>query len=375
MIFEQGNPPMSFELDIRAVGTGTTSGDAIAIRYGNFNGDPRAQRVIVIDGGFQENGEDLVELIQDVYGAKRVDLVVCTHPHDDHVNGLHEIFDKLEVGQFWMHRPWEHADSVAAYVREKRITTQKFSARLQRSLENAYALEQLAIKKGVTPIEPFAGEVFDNRLFVIGPSKDYYETLVCEFGEATTLTGTFAEFVGAVPKSVSALRRRISEALEGQEQLVEPAEGDVNARNNSSAIIVARLGDNADALLTADAGVPALTRAADHAEQGNYRLQPNIKYFQVPHHGSKRNLGPSILNRIIGPANAVSKKQAFVSASKEWDKKHPSNRVTNALARRGAKVHATQGQALVYHSADVPVRAGWKTAVPIPFIADYDEEE
>src|SRR4051812_19256277 len=136
---------MSFELDIRAVGTGTTSGDAVAIRYGTFNGNPNAQRVVVIDGGFQENGEDLVALIKNVYSTTRVDLVISTHPHDDHVNGLHEVLEQLKVEALWMHRPWEHADSVAAYVRENRMTTQKFSERLRRSLENAYALEQLAI--------------------------------------------------------------------------------------------------------------------------------------------------------------------------------------------------------------------------------------
>ncbi|PZR74081.1 MAG: hypothetical protein DLM73_08965 [Chthoniobacterales bacterium] len=366
---------MSFELDIRAVGTGTTSGDAIAMRYGTFNGNSNAQRVIVVDGGFQENGDDLVRFIQNVYGTRRVDLVICTHPHDDHVNGLHEIFDNLQVGSFWMHRPWEHADSVAAYVREKRMTTQKFSDRLRRSLENAYELEKLAIRKGITPVEPFAGVTFDNRLFVIGPSPAYYENLVCEFGEATTLGGTFAEYFQAIPRKAAELRRRISEAIEGEDQLVEPAENDVNARNNSSAIIVARLEDKADVLLTADAGVPALTRAADYAERSTYRLEPSVRYFQVPHHGSKRNLGPSILNRIIGSPHADSKKQAFVSASNEWDKKHPSMRVTNALRRRGATVSGTQRKSIVYRSADVPMRAGWKPVVPIPFTSDYDEED
>lgn len=365
---------MSFEVDIRAVGDGTTSGDAIAIRYGTFNGDPNAQRVVVIDGGFQDNGEDLVKLIKEVYLTTRVDLVISTHPHDDHLNGLHEIFEELRVDSFWMHRPWEHADSVAAYVVEKRMTTQKFSERLQRSLENAYALEQLAIRKGVTPIEPFTGLTFDDRFYVIGPSEDYYEQLVCEFGEATSVAGKIAQFLEAVPEKVSALRRRISEALEGEEQLVEPADGDVNARNNSSVILVANLDDKAF-LLTADAGVPALTRAGDYAERGDYRLHGSLTHMQLPHHGSKRNLGPAILDRIIGPVKQNSGKQTFVSASKEWNTKHPSMRVTNAVNRRGASVTSTQGEHLLFRSKDVARRDGWRAAELVKFTPDYEEED
>ena len=135
---------MSFEIDIRAVGQETTSGDAIAIRYGIF-GHPDTQRVIVVDGGFQDNGDDLVSVITTVYGTTRVDLMISTHPHDDHVKGLHRVFEELDVRALWMHRPWHHADSVRAYVEEGRITTQSFNRRLKESLDSAYELEQLAI--------------------------------------------------------------------------------------------------------------------------------------------------------------------------------------------------------------------------------------
>src|SRR5437660_5816207 len=252
---------MSFELDILAVGDETTSGDAIALRYGSFSNEPRWQRVVVIDGGFADSGSNIVSLLQRVYGTNYVDLIVSTHPHDDHVNGLHVVFDELKVGALWMHRPWLHADSVRTYVQEKRITSQRFSERLKRSLENAYALEQAAIKKSITPVEPFTGLAFDKRLFVIGPTRDYYERLVCEFGEAVSPMGKFAEFFEAIPQKASEARRRISEALQGEEQLVDPAINDVNARNNSSVILIAQLDDSVF-LFTADAGVPALTAAA-----------------------------------------------------------------------------------------------------------------
>jgi beta-lactamase superfamily II metal-dependent hydrolase len=365
---------MSFEVDIRAVGENTNSGDAIAIRYGAFSADPALQRVVIIDGGYRENGDDLVKLITNQYGTNRVDLVLCTHAHDDHVKGLLPIFEKLQVGALWMHQPWDHADSVRAFVRDRRITTQKFSERLQRSLESAYELEQVAIKQGIVPEEPFTGTSFDSRFFVIGPSVSYYNTLVCEFGEAVSPAAKFLESFEAVPRTVSALRRAISETVAGPEELVEPAIGDVDARNNSSAIVVAKLDDQVF-LFTADAGVPALTQAADYAASRQYDLGANVTRVQVPHHGSKRNVSPTILDRIIGPRGQSSQKQCFVSAAKEWDTKHPSMRVTNALNRRGSKVYGTCGKNLCFHSSDVAPRVNWQSAKEIPFTPDYEEED
>jgi len=364
---------MSFEIDIRAVGKETTSGDAIAIRYGIF-GNPDSQRVIVVDGGFQEDGDDLISFITSVYNTTRVDLMISTHPHDDHVNGLHRVFEELNVRALWMHRPWLHADSLRAYVEEGRITTQAFSRRLKASLDSAHELEQLAIANDITPVEPFTGLAYDNTIFVIGPTEDYYNQLICEFGEDTTAVGRFTHFFEAIPQAASQIRRSISEAIEGEEQLVEPAINDVSARNNSSAIMVVNF-ENRPFLLTSDAGVPALAQAANYANSKGYNLGANVFDIQIPHHGSKRNVGPTILNHLVGLPGSISRKRCFISASKEWDTKHPSMRVTNALNRRGASVTSTQGSHLYFYSNDLSLRPNWRRAEPIPFAAAYEEED
>jgi len=79
--------------------------------------------------------------------------------------------------------------------------------------------------------------------------------------------------------------------------------------------------------------------------------------FQVPHHGSRRNLGPIILNRILGEVrNADTKERsACVSAAKDATRKHPHKKVTNALRRRGAVVKVTAGKTLRY-SFNAPER-------------------
>jgi beta-lactamase superfamily II metal-dependent hydrolase len=100
-----------------------------------------------------------------------------------------------------------------------------------------------------------------------------------------------------------------------------------------------------------------------------------VKYIQVPHHGSKRNVGPTVLDRILGPKKAQEAfdKTAFVSAAKDGEPKHPARKVVNAFQRRGAKVFATKGSGLYQHSKDLPLRAGWRTATNLAFYEQVDE--
>ena len=83
------NENLAFELDFHAVGTGEKSGDAISIRYGRLNSTTNfSQKVIVIDGGTLESGKKLVDHIKTHYKTETVDLVVNTHPDNDHCSGL-----------------------------------------------------------------------------------------------------------------------------------------------------------------------------------------------------------------------------------------------------------------------------------------------
>lgn len=63
--------------------------------------------------------------------------------------------------------------------------------------------------------------------------------------------------------------------------------------------------------------------------------------FHIPHHGSKRNLGPNFLTKLCGKIDPKYKDSqkcdrfAIVSLAKEDNEKHPSQLVINALRRRG----------------------------------------
>jgi beta-lactamase superfamily II metal-dependent hydrolase len=79
---------MGYEIDFLPVGDGSSGGDAIALRYGNLHGSRSEQMIIVIDGGYSTTGQKLVEHVQQFYHAEYVDLIISTHPDQDHIGGL-----------------------------------------------------------------------------------------------------------------------------------------------------------------------------------------------------------------------------------------------------------------------------------------------
>jgi hypothetical protein len=99
-------------------------------------------------------------------------------------------------------------------------------------------------------------------------------------------------------------------------------------------------------------------------------------FVQIPHHGSRRNVGPTILNSLLGPIkpkDTPPHSRAYVSAPKD-DDTHPRGMVLNAFIRRGYKVGATQGRKIVFRGG-FPARPGYDPLEPLPFatrVEDYD---
>jgi beta-lactamase superfamily II metal-dependent hydrolase len=371
---------MGYEVDFLAVGDGSKSGDAIALRFGNLSGPRSEQAVVVIDGGTKEAGANLVEHIQTYFGTSEVDLVVSTHPDGDHSSGLTEVLENLDVKKLWMHRPWEHAEDICDLFHDGRITDDSLEASLRRDLQNAHDLEVIAKENDIPIEEAFTHQQFSAAggcLTVLGPTEDYYQGLLPHFRdtpEAKVLSagGGGLKVMEALKYAAKAVVNWVKESW-GIETLEDPDEDATSAENNSSVILFLEI-DGKYLLFTGDAGVPALERAVEFAEDNNVDLT-TCCFTQIPHHGSKRNIGPTILARIVGEPVAQGTKPkmtAFVSASKEGAPKHPAKKVTNAFQRRGAKVIATQGSTKRHHF-DAPPRDGWSAAAPVPFYPQVEE--
>lgn len=81
------------EVDFLPVGDEGASGDAIAMRFRVPSG---AQAVVIIDAGFRDDGEALVEHVQEWYGTKNVDLAILAHPDGDHIGGMGVVIENLK---------------------------------------------------------------------------------------------------------------------------------------------------------------------------------------------------------------------------------------------------------------------------------------
>ena len=169
-----------FEVDFLPVGDGSKSGDAITFRYGNLNSLTNFyQKVVVIDGGNTESGQKLVAHIKTFYKTNKVDLVINTHPDNDHCCGLREVLNNLEVGELWVHSPWNYATEFIDLFKDGRITDNSLRERLREAMNITHDLEKAALQKEIIVKEPFEGLTFDNgAIEILGPTKTYYSELL-----------------------------------------------------------------------------------------------------------------------------------------------------------------------------------------------------
>ena len=363
---------MANEIDFMSVGDGERCGDAIAFRLGAL-ADSTTQTVVVIDGGTKESGAKLVNHIKTYYKTSVVNAVVCTHSDADHASGLTEVLENLTVQHLFMHLPWNHVADLEGQLAKAKITD-SVRQHFRKSLESAHALKKLADELNIPVTEPFSDTMSTNgAIVVLGPSIGYYESLLESFRCADELKlATQQSFLEKIVAGADKAMKWIAETWD-QENLVEPGDDGTSAENNSSVILLLREG-NTRFLSTSDAGVQALSNAADYATTLGIDLK-TLNGIQVPHHGSKHNVGPKILDRILGPKvkdQTQLTKTAIVSVAPDGEPKHPSKRVVNAFMRRGAKVYATQGTNIWHHSSDAPGR-NWGNATPLPFYSQVEE--
>lgn len=358
---------MGYEIDFLPVGDESKGGDAISLRYGNLHGQRSEQTVVVIDGGYTASGEAMVEHIRAHYKTDQVDMVISTHPDQDHICGLEVVLEELSVGQLLMHQPWRHSATLAL-ARQAAFRSADFSEATEKALEGASDLEAIAERKGVPIVEPWAGmSTPDGSLRILGPSQNFYESLLdaIQPESSTRRIGS-----GVRDPLAKAAGRLVPETLD-HETLRD--DGYTSPQNNTSVITLLTV-EGRRSLLTGDAGILAIVDAITVLETEGW-LPGSINFVQVPHHGSRRNVGPSVLDRLLGPKGETTKiGTAFISApAKNPEQKHPAKKVANAFHRRGYRVHATQGVAR-QHYRDAPERSGYETSAPLPFFQQVEED-
>jgi beta-lactamase superfamily II metal-dependent hydrolase len=334
-----------YEVDFLSVGKGGKSGDAIAIRF--TRPDNAELATMIIDAGYQPDGEALVNHVLQWYEIDFVDLVVLTHPDGDHIGGMGKVFDGLRVGELALHQPSRYGGS---------------------ALDASDAVEELIAKAssaGTNVYEAVAGyTALGGAVRIAGPSQEYYaEQVAAQLGTSKPESEPLTE-AGAVREAIMKLGVKALEAFP-LEVPFDDAGGDT-PRNNSSAIVDLRV-DDRRLLFTGDAGVPAIDRALDYL--GGIGLSSSPPTFvQIPHHGSRHNLSTAVIERLVGSTSESAGGTAFVSISKKASEspKYPSPRVTNAFGRRNFAVCMTAGNTVRHGSPDAVQRPGWVEAPRVP---------
>ncbi len=338
-----------FEIDFLPVGNGEKSGDAITMRYSNPGGSGYV--VGVVDAGFFENGEAVVEHVDHYYDTDSVDFVLSTHPDEDHISGLETVMRGLHVSTLLIHRPAQHDYPSNTGARP------------------AEELVKLATAQGTQVVEPFAGvNLFGGSFLIAGPTEDFYEQMLSE-QETTRKPASAAPSLSkrSLGEAAAAAARRALDAFPGE--LFFDDAGGTNPRNNSS-VILSLLIEGRHLLFPSDAGVPAITNALDYLDtQG--RTSSALNMLALPHHGSRHNLDRATIERLLGGrvGGELGTAVASVAAKSEM----PSPRVANAVGRRGYPVFDTKRKVLC-HSEGAPPRAGWSPATALPPLVEDDHD-
>jgi beta-lactamase superfamily II metal-dependent hydrolase len=353
---------MPYEIDFLPVGD--SNGDAICMRYGSTK---TGFTIHVVDGGYSDTGTDIVKHINDYYGNPTViHHVVLSHADRDHAAGLKTVIESFEIGVLWMNRPWMYCSEILDSF-EADWTPERLQTRIRNKYPALAELEDLANARGIPIMEVFAGAKIGG-FHVLAPTRERYLEIIPELDKTPVASEGMQKSLGEI--LAEAMKRAVRWVESWFDEKLDPNPPAVTPSNESSVVQIGVF-DDRRVLLTADAGPIALAEAAQTAYYMDL-LKP-LWLFQIPHHGSRRNLTPSILDTWLGsPVNEGNVRGYAICSIGRNKTDYPRKRVSNACLRRGFNVCTTR-KGIVSDTYRMHVSRNWPAAAVEPFAYDYVE--
>ena len=344
-----------YEVDFLPVGN--SNGDAVVIRHGEAN----AFYLHIVDGGYTDTADTIIKHIDKYYGEGCfIHHMVLSHADNDHATGLVGVLEHFEVRHLWMNRPWLYAADILPHM-HGRYTLQGLIDKIREMHPYLVELEEIAESKGTVIHDAFQGDKI-GLFTVLAPSKQRYIDLLPDLDKTpTSYKADAADSGGFLKGLVEKAKKWLDETWDIETLSDDP---DPTSASNETCLVQHAVIEGKSILLTADVGPKGLAEAADYAQALGILAPP--AFVQVPHHGSRRNVTPTVLDRWLGTKVTKGTKRgtAFCSVG-ENKPEYPRGQVKNAFQRRGYPVHSTRGTAKSHYSGDG--HPGWVASTPEPF--------
>ena len=340
-----------YQIRFFKVGEGVKGGDAILI---TLYDERDKTHLILIDGGYKNTGNDIIEYIKKNYENPVIDYVFNTHPDRDHISGLIEVLssDEIEVQHLVYNRPWINASLNKGYFTDKRITSNSLLERIKQEFDLAVQLEEVAIKKNIPISSAMVGNRYLDVLYVLTPNPSHYQQYLLLSDK--TPQSKLEEY------NMPYIRREYTEEIYEGTTSIEWFDEETTSEINETSVILYLYLDNTKFLFTGDAGKKSLESALDSVNR-----QLEVTHLQLPHHGSRKNINPDLICRI----NAL---YYIISCPPEGEKEgHPSRRLMNKILEINPnfEIYKTKDCNFIFHEG-VDVKATPQTPQKVSKIMD-----
>lgn len=357
-----------FEIDLLPVGNGTKSGDCILMRYGDLEKGHTNQRVIIVDGGFENTASAIIEHLdkyyrcKDEHGVYHIDTIVLSHTDIDHVAGLVELVKREDVvvKKTLMHRPWKEMS--CSWFKDNRITSNSLKKRMEEAFCKAVEFDNITQHSSQLVCKQGCVLNFDlgARVTILGPSSDFYKTCIANCEKASIpQQASFVQNISAT--QYGNISQQEEEYICGK---IKWYDCESTSSINESSLVFMFEYDGLKILFTGDAGKMALDEAFTYAEKNAISLS-DIDILKMPHHGSRKNINPELIDRL------TRLKCAYISCVKDDVGHHPSKRLVNMLHEKNVRVYGTSGVTL--HFGKNAISRGWKSAQELPIYSEIEK--